>query len=180
MNSHVNIFTSSLREYKMSRRKTVKVRIFPGTTIYDIKFFAVLLLKSNQIKCLKTWKNLVFWYKKWYRQQKVISSLLLRVDKATSDNNNKSFKTLLNSSDWDCIHLEKIEKSHLNEYCVHINRAWSTNLAKNLISRIRKFWYDLDSKNKRKKCSPPSSVTNSDRLELDLSFKSHSVKSSVG
>ena len=54
---------SGLREYKMSRRKTIKVRTFPGATINDMKFFAVLLLKKKPdkviihvgtMKCLKT------------------------------------------------------------------------------------------------------------------------------
>ena len=43
---------SGLREYKMSRRKTIKVRIFPGATINDIKFFAVPLLKKRPDKVI--------------------------------------------------------------------------------------------------------------------------------
>ena len=35
-------------------------------------------------------------------------------------------------------------------------------------------------KTKKKKCSPAPSIRNSDQLELDSSFKSDSVKSSVG
>ena len=52
------------------------------------------------------------------------------------------------------------------------------NLAKNLISGIRKFWYDLQSKNK-KKFSLASSVRNSVQMELDSNIKSDSVKSFV-
>ena len=54
---------SGLRKYKMSRRKTIKVRTFPGATKNNMKFFAVLLLKKKPdkviihvgtMKCLKT------------------------------------------------------------------------------------------------------------------------------
>ena len=69
----------------------------------------------------------------------IISSPVIRVDKANSDINNKKFISLLNSTDWDCIHHENIDESHLNEYGLHINRTGSINLAKNLISGIRKF-----------------------------------------
>ena len=73
----------------------------------------------------------------------------MHVDKANSDINNKKFISLVNSTDWDCIHHENIDESHLNEYGLHINRARFINLAKNLISGIQKFWYDLDSKKKK-------------------------------
>ena len=43
---------SSLCEYKMSIRKTVKVRTFLGATINDMKFFAVLLLKKKLDKVI--------------------------------------------------------------------------------------------------------------------------------
>ena len=38
---------SGLREYKMSRRKMIKVRTFPGATISDMKLFAVPLLNKK-------------------------------------------------------------------------------------------------------------------------------------
>ena len=41
---------SGLREYKMLRRKTIKVRTFPGATINDMKVFAVPLLKKKPDK----------------------------------------------------------------------------------------------------------------------------------
>ena len=109
----------------------------------------------------------------------IISSPGLRVDKANSDINNKKFISLLNSADWDCIHHENIDESHLNWYGLHIDRTGSISWTKNLISGIQKFWYDLDSKINKKKFSPALSVRNSDQLELDFSFKSYSVKSLV-
>ena len=43
---------SGLHEYKMSRRKTIKVQTFPGATINDMKFFAVPLLKKKPDKVI--------------------------------------------------------------------------------------------------------------------------------
>ena len=148
---------SGLREYKMSRRKTIKVRTFPGATINDMKFFVVPLLKKKPDKVIihvgtndaphftpdemfKNMKELRLLIQKMVPSAKIIiSSPVIRVDKANSDINNKKFISLLNSTDWDCIHHENIDESHLNQYGLHINRTGSINLAKNLISRIRKF-----------------------------------------
>ena len=69
----------------------------------------------------------------------VTSSPVLCVDKANSDINKKKFISLLHSTDWDYIHHENIDESHLNEYGLHINRTGSINLAKNLILGIQKF-----------------------------------------
>ena len=41
---------SGLREFKMSKRKTIKVRTFPGATIGDMKFFVVPHLRKNPDK----------------------------------------------------------------------------------------------------------------------------------
>ena len=148
---------SGLREYKMSRRKTIKVRTFPGATINDMKFFVVPLLKKKPDKVIihvgtnaaphftpdemfKNMKELRLLIQKMVPSAKIIiSSPVIRVDKANSDVNNKKFISLLNSTDWDCIHHENIDESHLNEYGLHINRTGSINLAKNLISGIRIF-----------------------------------------
>ena len=148
---------SGLREYKMSRRKTIKVRTFPGATINDMKFFVVPLLKKKPDKVIihvgtndaphfipdemfKNMKELRLLIQKLVPSAKIIiSSPVIRVDKANSDINNKKFISLLNSTDWDCIHHENIDESHLNQYGLHINRTGSINLAKNLISGIRKF-----------------------------------------
>ena len=43
---------SGLCEYKMLRRKTDKVRIFPGATIKDMEFFTVPLLKKKTDKVI--------------------------------------------------------------------------------------------------------------------------------
>ena len=103
-----------LREYKMSRRKTIKVRIFPDATINDIKFFAVPLLKKRPDKViihvgtndpphftpaemLKKHERTSYFDTKMAPVAKVIiSSPIIRVDIANSDINDKKFISLLN------------------------------------------------------------------------------------
>ena len=63
-----------------------------------------------------------------------ISLPVIHADKANSEINNNEFISLLTSTDWGCIHHKNIHESHLNEYGLHINRAGTINLAKNLIS----------------------------------------------
>ena len=146
-----NSILLGLREYKMSRRKTIKVRTFSGATINDMKSFAVPLLKKKTDKVIihvstnyapqfKNMKELRLLIQKMVPSAKVIiSSPVIRVDKANFDINNKKFISLLNSTCWDCINHENFGESHLNEYGLHINRAGSITLANNLISRIQKF-----------------------------------------
>ena len=93
----------------MSRRKTIKVRNFPGATINDMKFFVVPLLKKKPDTVIihvgtndgphftpdemfKNMKELRLFIKKMVPAAKiVISSPALCVDKANSDINNKKF-----------------------------------------------------------------------------------------
>ena len=118
----------------MSRRKMIKLRTFPGATISNIKLFAVPLLKKKLGKIIvhvdtndaphftpdemfENMKELRFLIQKMVPSAKIIiSSPILLVDKANSDINNKKFITLLNSTDWDCIHHENIDESLLNVY----------------------------------------------------------------
>ena len=41
---------SGLREYKMSKRKSIKIRTFPGATIGDTKFFIIPHLRKSPDK----------------------------------------------------------------------------------------------------------------------------------
>ena len=149
---------AGLREYKMLRKKLIKVRTFPGATVNDLTLFAVPLLKKKPDKVIvhhvgtndaphftpdemfRNMKKLRLLIQKMVPSAKIIIlSPVLRVDKANSDINNKKFIDFLNFTDWDCIHHKNIDETHLNEYGLHINRTRYINLAKNLISGIRKF-----------------------------------------
>ena len=148
---------AGLQEYKMSRRKMIKVRTFLGATISHMKLFAMPLLKKkpdniiNHVctndpphftpdEMFKNMKELPLLIHKIVPSAKIIiSSPFLCVDETNSDINRKKFISLLNSTNWDCIHHENIDKTHLNEYGLHTNRTGSINLAENLVSGIRKF-----------------------------------------
>ena len=136
---------SGLRKYKMSRGKAIKVQTFPDAAINDMKFFVAPLPMKKPDKVIsrvgindaphftpdemfKNMKELRLLIQKMVPAAKVIiSSPVIRVNKAHSDINNKKFISLLNSTDWYCIHHENIYESHLNEYGLLINRGGSIN-----------------------------------------------------
>ena len=98
---------SSLREYKMSRRKIIKVLTFPGSTMSDMKLFAVSMLKKKSLKVIvhvgtngaphfiqdeifKSIKELCLSIQKMVPSAKIIIlSPVLCVSKANLDINNK-------------------------------------------------------------------------------------------
>ena len=136
---------SGLLEYKMLRGKAIKVQTFPDAAINDMKFFVAPLPMKKPDKVIsrvgindaphftpdemfKNMKELRLLIQKMVPGAKVIiSPPVIRVDKANSDINNKKFISLLNSTDWDCIHHKNIYESHLNEYGLLINRGGSIN-----------------------------------------------------
>ena len=96
-----------------------------------MKFFAVPLPKKKPDKVIihvgtndaphftpdemfKNMKELLLLIQKMVPSAKIIiSSPVMRVDKANSDINYKKFISLLNSTDCDYIHHENIDESHL-------------------------------------------------------------------
>ena len=77
-----------------------------------------------------------------------ISSLVLRVDKANTNDINKDFMELVKESNLDSISHENIKVLHIDQYGFHTNKSYSSVLDKNLISGIREFWCFLDYKKK--------------------------------
>ena len=93
----------------MSNRKTIKVRTFPGATIGDIKSFVVPHLRKNPDKIVlqvgindashatpkemfNAIKDLKSFIQKYAPQSKIIiSTPVLRVDKAKGDDINKRY-----------------------------------------------------------------------------------------
>ena len=69
----------------------------------------------------------------------VISTPVLRVDKASANNTNKRYIDLLKEAKVDCIFSDNIAESNIDQYGLHINESGSVILAKNLISGIRNF-----------------------------------------
>ena len=148
---------SGLRELKMSKRKTIKVRTFPGATIGDIKFFVVLHLRKNPDKIvlhvgtndaphatpkemLNAIKDLKSFIQKYAPEpKKIISTPGLRVDKANANDVIQRYIELLKEAKLDCIFSDNIAESNNEQYGLHINESGSVILAKNLISGIRNF-----------------------------------------
>ena len=146
-----------LREYKMSKRKTIKIRTFPGASTGDMKFFIIPhLIKSphkivlhvgtndalhatpkemfNPIKDLKS-----FIQKHAPESNIIISTPVLPVDKANANYINKRCIDVLKEAKVDCIFNDNIGESNMDHYGLHINDSGSVILAKNLISGIRNF-----------------------------------------
>ena len=69
----------------------------------------------------------------------VISTPVLRVDKASANNTNKRYINLLKEAKVDCIFSDNIAESNIDQYGLQINESGSVILAKNLISGIRNF-----------------------------------------
>ena len=122
---------AGLREYKMSQRKMIKVRSFPGARTNDMLFYSVPLLKKNPDKIiihigtndaphlcpdemLQDLNKLRDMVLKYCPQSKIIiSTPVLRTDKANSHENNIEFIHLLKNSRFDCIHHENILEEHI-------------------------------------------------------------------
>ena len=69
----------------------------------------------------------------------VISTPVLRVDKASANNTNKRYIDLLKEAKVDCIFSDNIAESKIDQYGLQINESGSVILAKNRISGIRNF-----------------------------------------
>ena len=141
----------------MSKRKTIKVRTFPGATIGDIKFFVIPHLRKNPDKIVlhvgtndaphATPKemfsaiiDLKSFIQKYASESKImISTPVLRVDKANASDINKRYIELLKEAKLDCIFNDNIAESNIDQYGLHINESGSVILAKNLISGMRNF-----------------------------------------
>ena len=152
-----DLILSGLREFKMSKRKTIKVRTFPGATIGDIKFFVVPHLRKNPDKIVlhvgtndaphatpketfNAIKDLKSFLQKYAPESKrIISTSVLRVDKANAYDIIKRYIKLLNEAKLDCIFNNNITESNIDQYVSHINESGSVIHANNLISGIRNF-----------------------------------------
>ena len=142
----------------MSKRKTIKVRTFPGATNGDIKFFVIPHLRKNPDKIVlhvgtndaphatpKEMFNAIIdlksFIQKYAPESKIIiSTPVLRVDKANANDINKRYIELLKEAKLDCIFNDNIAESNIDQYGLHINESGSVILAKNLISGMRNFW----------------------------------------
>ena len=142
----------------MSQKRLIKVRTFPGATVQAMRFFVVTHLKkkpdkiiicngtnnnaipSSLFEILHETKGLRNFILKYVPSARItISTPVLCVDEANTNDINKDFTELVKESNLDYISHENIKESHIDEYGHHINRTGSSILVNNLISGIRNF-----------------------------------------
>ena len=141
----------------MSKRETIKIRTFPGATIGDMKFFIISHLRKSPDKIVlrvgtndvphatpkemfNAIKDLKSFIQKYAPELKIIiSTPVLRVDKASGNGINKRYIDILKEAKVDCIFNDNIAEFNIDQYGLHINESGSAVLAKNLISGMQIF-----------------------------------------
>ena len=111
---------SGLKESKMSQKRLIKVRAFPAATIQDMKIFVVPHFKKKpdnithvgtnnashsspyeRFQEMQSLRNFILKYLPFARI--IISTPILRVDKANANDINKAFTELVKESNLDYI-----------------------------------------------------------------------------
>ena len=139
-----------LRESKMSFRRNIKVRFFPGARIQDMYYYLVLLLRKRADKIihrvgtndathmkanemleeLGKLKSLI--WEMLPSVKIVLSAPTIRVDKYNANENNIDFIKLLEANNYVLIKQANIKESHLDRYGLHLNHDGTRVLAENL------------------------------------------------
>ena len=119
---------SGLKESKMSQKRLIKVRTFPGATFQDMKFFVVPHLKkkpdniiihvgtnnaphSSSYETFHEIQSLRNFILKYLSSVRItISTPVLRIDKVNGNNMNKAFTELVKESKLDYISHENIKE----------------------------------------------------------------------
>ena len=83
----------------------------------------------------------------------IISRLVLRVDKANSNDINEKYIELLKEAKTDCIFNDNIVESDIDQHELHINESGSLILTKNLITGIRNFFLKNGTRKKKNNLS---------------------------
>ena len=127
----------------MSKRKTIKIRTYPGAAIGDMKFFIIPHLRKSPDKIVlhvgtndaphatpeemfNAIKDLISFIQKYAPESKIIiSTSVLRVVKANANDINKGYIDLLKEAKVDCIFNDNIAESNIDQYGLHINESGS-------------------------------------------------------
>ena len=141
---------SGLRESKMSFRRNIKVRFFPGARIQDMYYYLVPLLRKRPDKIilhedtndaphmkvdemleeLVKLKSLIC--EMLPSVKIVLSAPTIRVDKHNANESNIDFTKLLETNYYVLIKHANIKENHLDRYDLHLNHDGTRVLAKNL------------------------------------------------
>ena len=143
-------------ERKMSSKRLIKVRKFPGATIDDMQHYLVPILEKKPDHIIlhvgtndainhegreivdKLLKLKLFISEKLPNTNVIISKPILRVDAKKPEAVVSDVNIILNELSIDMIENKNLEKSHLNGKGLHLNRKGILLFAKNLIDGIRK------------------------------------------
>ena len=142
---------SGLRESKMSKRRLIKVRYFPGTRIRDMFFYLVPLLHKKPDKMILHIKTN---YSTFYSATEIVEEIgklkqyileqlptvklvilapTLRTDKANVNLINAEATKLLRTCEKKIKTHPIIKEEHLDKYGLHINNIGTRILAKGLL-----------------------------------------------
>ena len=141
---------SGLRESKMSFRRNIKVRIFPGTRIQGMYQYLLPLLgkrpdkiilhvgtnDASHIKAddmleeLGKLKSLIWEMLPFVKI--ILSAPTIRVNKHNADENNIDFIKQFEANDFLLIKHPNIKENHLDSYGLHLNHDGTRVFAKNL------------------------------------------------
>ena len=149
---------AGLREAKLSKSKTIKVRYFPGGKTEDLQYHLIPYLKKKPDNIIihvgtndspyktedliyKELLNVKQTINKFHPNCKniVISSPIVRTERNEANNILKRFNTILKQEEKNVIFHNNILASHLHRDGLHLNLNGTIMLAGNLLSRIRSF-----------------------------------------
>ena len=146
-----------LKQSRMSFRRNIKVRFFPGARIQDMYYYLVPLLRkradkivhrvgTNDAPHMKTDEMLeelgkltsLIW-EMLPSVKTVLPAPTIKVDKYNANENNIDFIKLLEANNYVLIKQSRIKESHLDRYGLHLNHDGTRVLAKNLRLCARKY-----------------------------------------
>ena len=141
---------SGLRESKMSFRRNIKVRFFPGARMQDMYYYFVPLLRKRPDKIIlhvvtnvaphikademleELGKLKILIWEMLSSVKIILSAPTIRLDKHNANENNIDFVKLLETNDSLLIKHRNIKENHLDRYGLHLNHDGTRVLAKNL------------------------------------------------
>ena len=127
---------SQIREEKLCKKGTIKVRCFPGAKFEDFYHYAIPLInkKPDRIQILGL-KNFIL--QKPPTCEIIISTPTLRTDNTTANNRNNLFVNHLKKLNIKLILNDNIEKKHLNYRGLHLRMSGVIKLSENLVKSIQ-------------------------------------------
>ena len=146
---------SQIREDKLCKKGTIKVRCFPGAKFEDFYHYAIPLINkkpdrivlhmgtNNAPYCTpEKMVDQILELKKFFLQKLptweiIISTPTLRADNTTANNRNNLFVNHLKKLNIKLILNDNIDKKHLNHRGLHLRMSGVIKLSENLVKSIQ-------------------------------------------